>query len=335
MDALELYERAATRRTALAGFYNRNVRVPTEAGPVLVRIRSAEAEPMDLTCWSEAELLAAIDGYVPAAPRLLHAARNPDFQIHEYIPGRRVDELAPDGKPLPDAVLEAVEGFFATLLRVPASALPPTPPGWPEDGDTSGFAELLLALVRTVRHRGDAAVRDLYEALGVPDDPCEGLAVRARRLARRPFRLLHADIHRKNMIMAEDGHVALLDWELALWGDPVYDLADHLHKVSCTPAERRALTAAWERTAPDECREGWQAGLDFYLDYEAMKSAVVDTVRWGRRIAGTDDAGERRRLCLELAAKLGAARPHWSADAPAVTGPREIEAAVDRCLRRT
>ncbi len=335
MDAFELYERAATRRTALAGFYNRNVRVETEAGPVLVRIRSAESEPMDLTCWPEAELLAAIDAYVPAAPRLLHAARNPDFQIHEYVPGRRVDELAPDGKPLPDGVLEAVEGFFGTLLRVPATVLPPTPAGWPPDGDTPGFAGLLLDLVRVIRHRGDSAVRELYEALGVPDDPCHVLAARAHRLARRPFRLLHADIHRKNMIMAESGHVAFLDWELALWGDPVYDLADHLHKMSCTPADRRTLTEAWERSAPDECREGWRDDLDFYLGYEAMKSAVVDTVRWGRRIAGTDDADERRRLCLELAGKLTAARPHWKAAAPTVTEPGEIEAAVGRCLPRT
>ncbi|MCX5587905.1 aminoglycoside phosphotransferase family protein [Streptomyces erythrochromogenes] len=335
MDFLELYEHAATQRSGLAGFYNRNVRVQTEEGPVLVRIRSSSSESMDLACWPEAELLAALDGHVPAAPRLLHAARNPDFQIHEYVAGRRVDELAPDGKPLPDAVLKAVEGFFGTLLRVPSTVLPPTPADWPPDGDTPGFAGLLLELVRHIRHRGDAAVRSLYEALGVPDDPCCVLASRAHRLSRRPFRLLHADIHRKNMIMAEGGRVAFLDWELALWGDPVYDLADHLHKMSCTPADRRTLTEAWERSAPDECRNGWRADLDFYLDYEAMKSAVVDTVRWGRRIAGTGDADERRRLSLELAGKLAAAQPHWSADAPTATEPGEIEAAVCRCLPRT
>ncbi|MEU6213558.1 aminoglycoside phosphotransferase family protein [Streptomyces sp. NPDC047023] len=334
MDFLKLYEHAATRPSDLSGFYNRNVKVETEQGPMLVRIRSASSDSMDLTCWSEAELLSALDGRVPAAPRLLHAARNPDFQIHEYVHGWRVDELAPDGKPLPEAVLTAVEGFFGTLLRVPSTALPPTPSGWPPDGDTAGFAGLLLDLVRRIRHRGDAAVRNLYEALGVPEDPCRLLAVRARSLARRPFRLLHADIHRKNMIMCEGGRVAFLDWELALWGDPVYDLADHLHKMSCTPTDRQTLTEAWERSAPDECRVGWRADLDFYLGYEAMKSAVVDTVRWGHRIAETDDADERGRLSRELAGKLAAAQPHWNADAPVLTEPGTIEAAVTRCLSR-
>ncbi|MFG2488130.1 aminoglycoside phosphotransferase family protein [Streptomyces virginiae] len=334
VDFLDLYEQAATRRTDLAGFYNRNVRVETDTGPVLVRIRTAASEPMDLACWSEAELLAALDGHVPAAPGLLHAARNPDFQVHEYVAGRRVDELAPDGKPLPEAVLKAIEGFFRTLLRVPAAVLPPTAADWPQDGDTPGFAGLLLALVREIRHRGDAAVHDLYEALEVPDDPCRAFAARAHQLARRPFRLLHGDIHRKNMIMSGDGRVSFLDWELALWGDPVYDLADHLHKMSCTPGDRRTLTEAWERSAPEECRDGWRADVDFYLGYEVMKSAVVDTVRWGRRIAGTDDADERSRLSLELAGKLAAARPHWDADGPTMKEPREIEAAVVRCLMR-
>ncbi|MFJ4780250.1 aminoglycoside phosphotransferase family protein [Streptomyces sp. NPDC088762] len=333
MDAIALYEEAGARETVLSGFYNRNVRVETGCGPVLVRIRGSGSEHMDLTLWPEAELLEAIERHVPSAPRLLHASRDPEFQIHEYIPGPRVDEVAPDGEPLPDTVLKGIEGFFGTLLRIPASALPPMAGDWPADGDTAGFAELLMGLVRTIRHRGDEATGRLYEALAVPEDPCGALGDRARRLAERPFRLLHADIHRKNMILADDGHVAFLDWELALWGDPVYDLADHLHKMSYTPAQRQAVTEGWDRSAPDECRTGRRAGLDFYLAFEAVKSAVVDTVRWGRRIAGADDAVERERLCLELAGKLAAARRHWGAGSPPVPGPREIEAAVRRCLR--
>lgn len=333
MDAMALYERARAGETALEGFYNRNVKVEADAGPVLVRIRSESPERMDLTLWPEAALLAAIGDHVPVAPRLLYAATDPEFQIHAFVSGRRVDELAADGKPLPDAVLRGIEGLFATLLRVPATTLPPIPADWPQDGDTAGFARRLLDLVGQIRHRGSARTRSLYEALGVPEDPGGALAARVGRLARRPFRLLHADIHRKNVIVADGGRVVFLDWELALWGDPVYDLADHLHKTSCTAADRRAVTEAWLRSAPEECRTGWQAALDFYLGYEAMKSAVVDTVRWGRRIAGTDDAAERRVLCGELADKLAAAGPHWNAETPPVTEPDEIGAAVDRCVR--
>lgn len=330
MDAVALYEEARLRGTALAGHYNRNVRVQADTGPVIVRIREGASEAMDLTLWGESEVLEAIGPYVPSAPRLIYAGSDPDFQIHEFVAGRRVDDLVPDGKPLPEAVLKAVEGFFGDLMRVPVAALPVIPRDWPHDGDTGGFAERLLGLVHEIRHRGDAGAGRLYEALAIPDDPCAALRARARGMARRRFRLLHADIHRKNMILSDEGHVAFLDWELALWGDPVYDLADHLHKMSYTPAERRMVAEGWERVAPDECREGWRPGLDYYLAYEAVKSAVVDAVRWGRRLAESEDPGERRMLARELADKISAAQPHWGPGASAAPALRDIEAAVDR-----
>ncbi|MGH3672920.1 MAG: hypothetical protein ACRDSH_20185, partial [Pseudonocardiaceae bacterium] len=39
-------------------------------------------------------------------------------------------------------------------------------------------------------------------------------------LTRRPLACVHSGIHRKNIIIK-----VWADWELALWGDPLYDLA--------------------------------------------------------------------------------------------------------------
>ncbi|MFI5620066.1 aminoglycoside phosphotransferase family protein [Streptomyces sp. NPDC051567] len=330
MDASTLYEKARGLDTGQSGHYNRNVRLETADGPVIVRMRTGGAEVMDLALWPEAEVLAAIGGYVTAAPRLLHAGRDPDFQIHGFVEGRRVDGLVPAGTRLPDAVLKGVEGLFGDLLRVPESALPALPPDWPQDGDTAEFAARLTGLVHEIRHRGGEGIDGLYEALGVPEDPCGPLRERARNMAGRRFGLLHADIHRQNMMLTDGGLVVFLDWELALWGDPVYDLADHLHKMSYSPEERHEVTEGWERAAPDECRAGWRDGLDHYLAYEAVKSAVVDTVRWGQRIARTEDGSERALLARELTDKLKAARPYWTVGAPDVPEPQEVEEAVAR-----
>ncbi|MFG2560051.1 phosphotransferase [Streptomyces sp. NPDC048496] len=344
MDAVALYEEARARDTALAGFYNRNVRVEGDGGPFLVRIPGAETETMDLTLWPESALLEAIGPHLsPAphaspdphmspgpyalAPRLVHANADPAFQIHEFVEGRRVDELAPDGKPLPEPVLDGIVRLLGALLAVPVAALPAVPADWPADGDSPAFAERLLALVRAIRGRADERVEGLYRALGVPVDPCSRLARSADVvLVQRPFRLLHADLHRKNMILTEGGQVVFLDWELALWGDPVYELADHLHKMAYTQADRQRVTAGWESAAPPECLAGWREGLAFYLGYEEMKSAVVDTVRWARRIAVAQGDRERRILAAELHAKLLAAAPHWDGGAP--PEPAGIEAAV-------
>lgn len=332
MDPVALYEEARAREGAQSGHYNRNVRVETDSGPVVVRMRSGAADAMDLTLWPEADVLAAIAPHVPSAPYLVHAGTDPDFQIHEFIEGRVVDDVHPAGKPLPEPVPAAVETLFTDLLRVPAHALPPLPGHWPRDGDTTAFAERLLDLVRTIRRRGDASITGLYDALGVPKDPCAALHDRAAALSTRPFRLLHADIHRKNMILTPQNQVVFLDWELALWGDPVYDLADHLHKMSYIPSERRGVLSAWQRAAPPECRARRQDDLAYYLAYEAVKSAVVDTVRWGRRIAMAKDNRSRATLSHELATKLAAAHPHWLAECPSPPTPTDVQAAVELWL---
>ncbi|MER5864668.1 aminoglycoside phosphotransferase family protein [Kitasatospora sp. NPDC002040] len=334
MDAVALYEEALAKDGSLAGHYNRNVRVEAASGPVVVRTRSGAGDAMDLTLWPEAELLAAIGPYVPSAPRLMHVGVDPDFQIHEFVEGRRIDDLAPDGSPLPPKVRADIEGFFGRLLRVPVGVLPAVPDDWPADGDTEAFALRLLQLVRDIRQRDGAAVGGLYKALGIPDDPCGQLRSRAADLTERPFRLLHADIHRKNMILTDRNEVAFLDWELALLGDPVYDLADHLHKMSYPSEDRRLITAAWERAAPPECSRQWRSALDYYLAFEAVKSAVVDTVRWSHRIAGAAAGPERSALARELADKIATAAPHWDSGAPGTPGPREVEAVVDHWLSR-
>ncbi|MFF8957331.1 phosphotransferase family protein [Streptomyces sp. NPDC014894] len=332
MDPASLYQEASAREIAQSGHYNRNVRLETDTGPVVVRMRSGAAETMDLTLWPEAELLEAIGPYVPSAPRLRHVGDDPAFQIHDFVEGRRVDELFPDGKPLPESVLHDIEQLYGRLLNVPFHALPAVPGDWPRDGDTTGFAERLLRLVGDIRQRGDTAVQGLYGALGIPEDPCGPLRERATALTARPFRLLHADLHRKNMILTRQGPTVFLDWELALWGDPVFDLADHIHKMSYSSAERNAVQDAWARAAPAECRRGRRPDLDYYLACEAVKSAVVDTVRWGRRIASEEDGRARLATARELADKIAAARPHWTADASRPPTPPDVLAAVERWL---
>lgn len=328
MDAIALYQEACERDDALSGYYNRNVRVDSTDGPVMVRIPTARSESMDLAMWPEHAVLQAIRPYVTSAPQLLHTQADPPFQVHEFIAGACLDDACPTGSPLPAGVLDDIGILFSQLLRVPASALPETPAEWPKDGDIGGFVALLLRLVRTIRADGDQATEQLYRDLGVPEDPCALLEQQADTLHTRPFRLLHADIHRRNIIRHLDRTV-FLDWELALWGDPVYDLADHLHKMSYLPGERARMISTWQQVAPAECQVGWEGALTFYLAYERMKSAVVDTVRWARLIASAPTSEERHSFVGELADKLAAARPFWKPER-AVCSSEDVARAVAR-----
>jgi aminoglycoside phosphotransferase (APT) family kinase protein len=100
-----------------------------------------------------------------------------------------------------------------------------------------------------------------------------------------------------------------LDWELALWGDPVYDLAVHLHKMGYTPREYDTAVATWLASVPPHASQNWEPDLDAYLAHERVKSAVVDAVRYAKIIAsGQASARHEAELLTKPAGKLRAAQ---------------------------
>ncbi|MCX9191422.1 hypothetical protein C3Y87_08340 [Carbonactinospora thermoautotrophica] len=313
-EPLDLY-RAATRNSARsAGFYNSNVRVDTPSGPMVVRIPIPGADVMDLRIWPEYQVLGAVASYVEHVPKLVHVSQEPMFQVYEFVPGDLLDDVAPRGVEVPRFVLTDVIELFTQLTRVPRDHLPPSPSWWPDDGDTAGFANILSSVTRDVWDRFQDEFASLYRELGVPSDPLEPVLEGWKTLHSRPFRLVHSDVHRKNMILC-DGHVVFLDWELALWGDPVYDLAVHLHKMAYQPAEQDAVVRRWQERLPRELTAGWQQDLPTYLTHERVKSAIVDAVRYAKLFAvGGLSSQREKQLVRSLTGKVNAARAIWGHD---------------------
>jgi aminoglycoside phosphotransferase (APT) family kinase protein len=313
-DPLAVYQQALGRPDAAAGFYNHNIRIDTDGGPVIVRIPIPGAASMDLTIWNEADVLTAVGPYLAQVPRLRHVHTDPSFQLHEYIAGDVVDTVAPRGTPLASRVLDDVIAFFAGLVAVPAAVLPATPPAWPADGDTPAFARRLSDITAGVYATYLPTFGQLFTALGIPTDPLAPVLAEWPALTPRPFRLVHADIHRKNMIDTGQ-HTVFLDWELALLGDPLYDLAVHLHKMTYPPDQHDAVIHRWVGAIPAACSTNWPADLTRYLTHERVKSAIVDTVRYTTLLTTTDlTAAARQALLHKFTAKLNAAHPCWGND---------------------
>jgi aminoglycoside phosphotransferase (APT) family kinase protein len=326
-----IYRIAEASTERLCGFYNHNVRVETGDGPVVVRIPIPGTDTMDLVIWPESAVLRAIDPDVRWAPRLLHASDDPAFQIGEWVDGDLLDAVAPRGTRVAPHVLDDVVVLFGQLGAVPRERLPALPDGWPTDGDTAAFARRLSDVTAGVYATFAEPFADLFAALGIPAEPLAPVLDRWPSLAARPFRLLHTDVHRKNMIV-NAGSTYFLDWELALWGDPVYDLAVHLHKMAYQPDEEQTVRAGWRAAMPAPAAVGWQRDLATYLGHERVKSAVVDTVRYAKLIAaGTRTPAAEAALIDKLAGKLRAAHAVWS---PGRAGDVPERDAVDRHLRR-
>jgi aminoglycoside phosphotransferase (APT) family kinase protein len=295
---------------ASEGYYHRNFAVHLTDMDVIVRIPIPDAEMVDLRIWPEPEILASIGPFVGNAPRLVHESRNPSFQVHTFIPGTILGELAPAGTPLPAHVLDDIVSLFVALTRIPRASLPALPGSWPADGDSSGFARLVVSYTEDMYQRFHPRYAFLYEMLGVPTDPLGPIRESVVSLEDRPFSFLHTDVHRKNMIV-RDEVTTFLDWELALWGDPVYEMAIHLHKAAYAPTGESEIIAAWHTRMPARSKVGYERDLELYRAHERVKSVIGDTVRYSVRISAKCSRPVEQDLIDRLTKKLAMARPHW------------------------
>lgn len=322
INADTYYREAVVRTDSSAGYYNHNVRVDGAMGVVNVRVPVDGADVMDLRIWPEAAVLRTIEPFVPAAPRLRWESAEPAYQIHEYVEGEVLDRIAPRGTAVPVHVQGDVATLFADLRRIPPELLPPSSTGRAED--PVAFARQLSNITSRVHRENSAAFGALYARLGVPARPLDDVVDAWNTLEPRPFRLLHADVHRKNMIIREHA-VVFIDWELALFGDPLYDVATHLHKMTYLPDELDTFLTAWAAAEPVAAQGSWRRDLQTYLNHERVKSVIVDSVRYAKVLAeGHVTAQAAGALIASLVGKLEAARVIWGQDEAIDPGLVEI-----------
>ncbi len=293
------------------GYYNRNVRATDGDGVVLVRIPIPDAEEMDLRIMPEADILVAIAGHVDGVPRLLFSSTDPPFQIHEYVEGSVVNARWPRGVRLPQQVVPAVVRLLQQLPAVPRHVLPAIHRPWPRDGDTVSFGRALSDATQRVYERFRERYRWALSEFHVPREPLRGVRERWLGMKPRPFSLVHADLHRKNMILTTD-EVVFIDWELSLWGDPLYDLAVHISKMGYLDDEREWLIREWLRAMPSAATADWADGLSAYLLHEQVKDALVNCFRYLRLFEeGRLSVDEQEQFVGKLTAKIASAHLAW------------------------
>ncbi|MGV9337933.1 phosphotransferase family protein [Streptomyces sp. NPDC003688] len=232
----------------------------------------------------EAPVLRALEPYVDGVPRCL--ADFGDWSLHQYVEGRALSEVVPEG-PVGSDRLMALARFFARLAGVGREALPALPAGWPDSGDSRGFLDWLAEFADVRVHRPNLSFfGDLFDAVGVPPDAVARFLRTVPPLTPRPYVLLHTDVHRANIVVspAPDGErLCVIDWELALYGDPLHDLATHLVRMDYDKAERETMVLLWAAAMRDAGRPDLCAGLDtdlpVYLGFEYAQSVFPDVMR--------------------------------------------------------
>lgn len=268
--------------------------------------------------------------------------------IQDFIEGRTLAEVSPFGTTVPERHLRQIIERFEQLAAVSMERVERAglercckEEHRAKNYDSHRFLRSLIDFTRTDVH---LAWREtyprLFASLRIPADALDEnstLSHDAARLTRRPFCLLHGDLHRTNLIVQDaDDRLWTIDWELAMVGDPVYDLATHLHLMGYPPAQEAEVVQRWRETVP-KILYGADAGMDadllLYRRYKRAQSLFTDVVRHAHRV-GAASAGERtaqlRATGEAVSALLRRAADDLRIGDP--LSPREVSAAYARAI---
>ncbi|MFF4254044.1 aminoglycoside phosphotransferase family protein [Streptomyces sp. NPDC001663] len=256
------------------------VRVKGYPELVMVRRKVGAASPRERRYLFEHAVLGAIEasGVVVRAPKVLalgSSGLGDQFTIHSYEGpkgGMRHPEHPADGL-LPHEADDLVTQLNA-LTFVDCEKVTEQVP-YAEDF-YSRLCDDLIRMVSDLPKMTTGLVREL----GLPSSNRLGeLLGRHIVTARRPV-LLHGDLNPWNLVRREDGSgLTLIDWEMAMVGDPLYDLVRHMHLTPTRPEIRDRLFARWSSLLPEDCTTGWEKDWRVYRWIETVRSAYVDLDR--------------------------------------------------------
>lgn len=250
--------------------------------PVMVRRKVGTYNSRERRYLYEHAVLRAIEvsGVLVRAPRVLAlgvSELGDEFTIHTYEgpkgeikhPQHPVDGLLPHEA---DDLVNQLEA----LSFVDREKLEKLDPNASSVNFFQGLCDELIRLVGELPKR----TSDLARELGLPSSLRLGEILRRHQVTSRRPVLLHGDLNPWNLIRREDGSgLTLIDWEMAMVGDPLYDLVRHMHLTPTLPEIRERLLTRWSRLLPEECTSGWAQDWRVYRWIETVRSAYVDLDR--------------------------------------------------------
>ncbi|CAL9530149.1 Thiamine kinase [Streptomyces sp. enrichment culture] len=257
----------------------------------------------------EADVLRVVCRHLREVPRCLAVLG--DHSLHRYRTGRALSEANPDGE-VGEALMREFAAFFVRTARVPVAQLPPPPAGWPADGDSDGFLRRLADFTERRVHRPNRArFGALFDAVGIPEDAMAVFLTHHTGLTSRPFTLLHTDVHRANVVVRR-GRIAVIDWELAMYGDPLHDLATHLVRMGYGKEQQDRMTRLWARAMTEAGLSDLAAGLaddlGAYVAFEYAQSVFPDTMRAALALPDRPQDAHFRAAAERVSRALGRAR---------------------------
>ncbi|MEU6348718.1 aminoglycoside phosphotransferase family protein [Streptomyces sp. NPDC047072] len=271
----------------LKGYHHETYVLRLPGGTRTVKVREPRAQILwfDRRCFhSEEELLRALQGRITRIPTVLDVE---GMKLQSFIEGRTVGRYPWRNGRVPESFLVQIVGLFQEMVRITPQMLTVNrrceSRDRADDGDSNGFLGRLVAFCEEqVFEKNRPRFGVLFDELGVKGESFSRLRDNVSGLTERPFCLLHGDLHRQNMIVDPVGQLWAIDWELAMLGDPLYDLATHIHLMKYPAGQRDQVTRAW-REVVEGVRSGssfgWERDLPRILAFKKAQSVPTDIIR--------------------------------------------------------
>ncbi|MFE1288767.1 phosphotransferase [Streptomyces sp. NPDC058751] len=285
----------------LHGYHHETYVAPLPGGEV--RWKCREPRPgllwFDRRCFaSEEELLRALQRRIDGIPDLIQAG---SASLQRFIEGETLGALYGSGREIPPFLLGQIVSLFWQLARVKPDSLAAertcTSDDRAAEGDTAEFLErLILFTEKRVYRRNMPKFEGLFRDLDLHAGSFGHLRKQVSGLTRRPFCLLHADLHRENFVIDAQGRLWTIDWELAMFGDPLYDLATHLYLMRYPQDQESRMKERWRAAVEDAApgsSAGWEEDLPKLLAFKKAQSVFTDVSRTALSLAEEPEVDER------------------------------------------
>ncbi|MFJ9634099.1 phosphotransferase [Streptomyces sp. NPDC101175] len=271
----------------LKGYHHETYVLTMPGETRIVKLR----EPRERILWfdrrcfrSEEALLRALNGRISRIP-VIHDVEGMALQV--FIEGRTLKSRPWGDRRIPQPIHGQIVDLFRELARVTPDTLEVErsceAQDRAEDGDCDDFLDRLIVFVeQQVYEKNFPAFGRLFTELGLHPEAFVHLRKNVSGLVRRDFCLLHADLHRENFVLDPHNRLWSIDWELAMLGDPLYDLATHLYLMSYPAEQAQRMAGDWAEAVggvrPDSVR-GWADDLGRILDFKRAQSVFTDVIR--------------------------------------------------------
>ena len=308
------------------GHLNSVVRVPGVDVSVVVRRKVANVCRRERGFLSEHAVLRAIEvsGIAVAAPKFLALGtsyQGEPFAIHTYEGPRDIDQ--PPNHPVHGLLPHEADRLVDQLVELTWVDYKQLDPAAGEGLYYAWLSEQIVHLVAELPKES----QQLARLLGLPDAPrLREILSRYQVSERRPA-LLHGDLNPWNLVRRDDElALTIIDWEMAVVGDPLYDLVRHMHLTPTRPEIRDRMFRRWERRLAPEYTVNWRRDWRVYRWIEIVRSAYVDL---DRLVTGASlDAPNVRRAVDSYAMTLAAATGSLGMPARSTANPYLARALV-------